>query len=255
MDIVGRKEGRTHKSPWTIHVEAEALGPFYGPRAGNEKGELSIKDLLPIPDANTKKLLYKALSAQVEQFTQAGKANEAADLIKEYLKTQQEYKSPYYVFQKDMQNGGAPYLGAYCYFGAFRDAAKELFTKQFWGKGNTEARTAKILKTYVPIRPYHIFFHRGKKKIGRDEIVIEDNNPTPDVKGFAFYERIDPPFNFGFSINVLTDGPFSDTLRNEDKVLEVLRYSIYKGLGAKRGQGGGYWRPSKIKIEASAKDL
>lgn len=232
---------------YTIRVIGEAEAPVRGAVPH------SIDDLIKKPSKDVASLIFSAAKAQVELCVQSGDIAAAWEAIEKYQKQSFEYVAPLNEFKHDKQNGHAPYMGAHCYFGAFRDAADFLFDDIFY-KGSADKGkkpSKKHLRKAVCVRPNHIFFYRpdlnGAMITKADE--VEGQQPSPEVKGFARYETIYPPFQFQFFVNINPRGPFEKFLSDRDKVVETIYQAANHGHGATRSGGYGLWQVVDIKIE------
>ena len=160
------------------------------------------------------------------------------------------------MFKRDVQAGDIPYVGAHAVFGAFRDSSKfvhkeEKYFYQKGRKGFTTLPSPKHLRKFVTVRPNHIFFHRpsmnGNENIIKvPDIAAEGQQPIDQVKGFAKYEVINPPFQFQFRICISPKGIFTGFLNNRDHVREVVYQMPNHGLGSGRSANHGVWRIIKL---------
>lgn len=232
---------------YAINVEGESMTDWSGSRPEN------IDSLLNRPDKDITALQFMVTKTQVELLCQKGDTLAATEILAKYKKDQEEaergYKCPLNVFQRDNQNGKAPYQGAHCFFGAFRDAAghlNEIYYKKAADRG-TKA-SDKHLRKFVRIVPNHVFLYRNGKKITEVD-GIEGQQPSEDVKGFAKYEVIKHPFTFKFRMQIIPAGPFKEFLADRDKVIEALKCSTFNGEGSRRSAGYGGWRITKAEVE------
>ena len=208
----------------------------------------SIDALIKKPNKDTATLYYQIIKTQVELFLQQGKTDEAMEAVKKYEELEYAYAAPLNTFKKDLQNGGAPYQGAHCFFGAFRDAAGSVF-ELYYKKKWDDKPSDKHLRKYVRVMPNHIFLYRNADKILEPD-GIEGQQPVDDVKGFARYEVIHHPFTFDFVVQILAAGKFKEFLSDRNKVLEAIYCSSFNGQGACRSAGYGGWKV----VEASVGD-
>lgn len=228
----------------------------------------SVDQLLVKSPKSIEDLYLKVAQAKVDQFLQAGHVDKAAECIQEHEKklveTQQTHGCPTNIFKKDLQVDGIPYIGAHAVFGAFRDSAKWIAKKYFYQKGvpgMTKNPSAKHLRKFVVVRPNHIFLHRPKLSMNGNENVIkeadgiEGQQPIGEVKGFAKYEYLLPPFQFSFSLCISPEGIFEKFLKDEDLVLQVLQQASLHGLGAGRSAGYGVWKILNIEKRDGLFDL
>jgi len=211
----------------------------------------SIEALTKKPGKDTATLIYQAVKTQVELLCQKGDTLGALEAIEKYRREGHEYDSPLNRFKRDNQNGGAPYMGAHCFVGAFRDSAKFLFPgKVFYAKKGDKLPAQEHLRKFVVVRPNHIFLFRPDlegEKISEPN-AIEGQQPTPKVKGFAKYETIFHPFQFQFTMQINPRGIFSKFLGDKDKVIETLYQAALHGAGACRSAGYGAWRIVEAEI-------
>lgn len=228
---------------YVFHISGTSLSDWSGATPK------SIDELVKKPSKDITTLFYQVVKTQVELLCQKGETAQAMDALKKYMDQEFEYAAPLNIFKKDAQNSQAPYIGAHSFFGAFRDAAGNLFDIYYKKAGDRGLKASdKHLRECVRIAPNHIFLYRdGKKIMEPDE--IEGQQPSPDVKGFAKYEVIRHPFTFDFSLQVIPIGHFKEFLNDRDKVLEALYCSTFNGQGARRSAGYGAWKITKTKME------
>ncbi|MHA1828610.1 MAG: hypothetical protein ACTSX6_08180 [Candidatus Heimdallarchaeaceae archaeon] len=230
---------RQKTDPWSVEIVGQADGPWSGAKPD------SLEKLIEKPDKDVKSLKYQVLKAAVELACQSGNLEEAADAIKRYEEFEFSYACPLNRFQRDKQHGDRPYIGAHCVFGAIRDAAKESFNDffQFYAKKGDKGPSDKHFRKYVDVRPHHIFLYRpdvgGEVVQSPDE--IDGQQPTVDVRGFARYEIINPPFQFKFRVNFRPYGHFESRLSDRDMVRKAIYQAVNHGLGGRRGVGFGMW--------------
>lgn len=236
---MAKKNGNGKNGNYTIEVEGKAIAAFSG-AVPKSIDELTLK-----PDKDVKSLIYEAAKAQIDACIRAGDIEGAWKAIKAYEERTFEFPSPLNTFKRDMQNADHPFIGAHCVVGAFRDAAKFLFPECFYRKKGDNAPAGKHLRKFVLVKPFHIFFYRDGEII-KDADAIEGQQPTPDVKGFAKYEVIYPPFDFRFNIHLYPKGPFEGLLSDRDKVLEVVNQAVIHGLGSRRSAGYGAWELANL---------
>ena len=87
-----------------------------------------IDGLLTKPDKPTADLLFSIVKADVEKLLQVGDTDNARKILLNYQNREekQAYMKPKMAFKRDKADGSI-FLGAHCFYGAFRDAAKFLF--------------------------------------------------------------------------------------------------------------------------------
>jgi hypothetical protein len=240
---------RKVNDPYWICIIGEAESPF---RGGNP---VDVADLTKKQPKDVTELMYMAAKAQVEQCIQAGDTKGAWDAIDSYIEVKRtsegEYGFPLLGFQRDSHNGGAPFIGAHCFMGAFREAAKALFPNNFHKgkgvKGQTGKPAQRMLRRMVVIKPYHVFFHRPvieknfKNRINKPDFIY-DQQPSESVKAFTRHETIDTPFEFAVRYEIDPPGQFQEILKDPDNVERIIRRSVNHGLGASRGMGYGQWK-------------
>jgi hypothetical protein len=241
---------------YSIMVEGSADGPWRGNRPQ------SIEELLKIPNKNIGKLQYLIISKQIEMLLQKGDTDGAERALNAYKTREEEaHPCPLLLFQRDNQNGGCPYVGAHMVFGAIRDSAKFLYPDAFYGgydddsdeaveeapkkKGKGKKPSKAHLRKFVSVRPHHIFLYRDGNKIEKCD-GIEGQQPVGDVKGFARYEVVYPPFTFQFRVSVQDKGPFLSLL-TKPKIKEIIGQAVNHGLCGCRGVGYGMWNVTSMK--------
>jgi len=239
--------------PYSIEVIGRAVGPWSGPRP---------ESIDPLIEKSQEKELFAVemdiLKNQIDRLLQTGDVSGATDLLDAFRKNRSMVKTfdaPLCVFAKDMQNGANPYIGAHCFFGAFRNRAQVLCWEFFYQKGMkgfANKPSAKHLRRQVNIRPNHVFLYRpdldGEIITGAD--YIDGQQPVGEVKGFARYEVIQPPFAFRFSIDVdpRSEKYFEKLLSDQDQVVQIVGSMWREGLGARRSAGHGYWEIVSMEI-------
>jgi len=229
---------------YTVKVRGRSESDFRGARP------VSIEPLLEKPGRNEKSLIYKVVTAQVELCKQNADIEGAWEAIKKYRDADfGGYQAPLNVFQKDNQNGGCPYIGGHAVFGGLRDAAGWLFPQFFYEKvpGKTKRPSKTHFRKFVIVRPNHIFFYRNGEKIIKAH-GVEDQQPTPAVKGFARYEVIHHPFDFSFTISINDNGLFAKLLKDKKKVKDIIYQGANHGLGACRSAGYGQWEITNYEV-------
>jgi len=228
------------EQPWGVEVIGEAESPFSGAVPEN------LDSLITKPDKDVKSLLYQVVKTQVELLCQSGDTQKAVEAINKYLDKNFEYACPKNTFKQDVQNGHHPYIGAHCVFGGIRDAASEAYNDvfKFYKKKGDKGPSDKHFRKYVTVKPNHIFFHRPDMAGSQIEKVdeTEGQQPCPDVRGFAKYEVINPPFQFMFRVNLNPFGYFKDLLSDRDLIKAVIHQAVNHGLGARRSAGCGMWK-------------
>ena len=228
---------------YAIRVKGESLTDWSGAVPD------TIDALLEKPGKEVARLKNLVITTQVELLCQQGKTAEAMEILNKYELEERKYSAPLCTFKRDYQNGHAPYQGAHCFFGAFRDAAGGLFELYYKKAADRGIKASdKHLRDYVRFIPNHIFFYRDGKKIIVPD-AIEGQQPVEEVRGFARYEVIRHPFNFSFAIRIIIAGPFKDFLADKEKVIETLHCSTFNGEGARRSAGYGGWRILEAKVE------
>lgn len=229
------------------HFGIEVKGSGVSPMSGSVASDFS--GLIKEGDKNIKRLLFEVLEETVKQMCQAGKVEEALEAIKTYQEKQFEYACPLLVFRRDKQTHDAPYVGAHMVWGAIHEAMKRSFGAEvgLYKKGKTGGVTHTELAHHVKIQPHHILLYRpdGNVIFGPDR--IDDQLPSPEVRGFTRYEVIEPPFKFMFS--VLVDGcePFP-ALADADLIQAIIKRAKYHGLGSRRAAGFGDWEIEEMKV-------
>lgn len=228
---------------YAIRVKGESLTDWSGAVPEN------IEALIKKPSKDTATLLYQIVKTQVELLCQQGKTVEAMEALEKYREQEHVYSAPLCTFKRDNQNGQAPYQGAHCFYGAFRDAAGALFELYYKKAADRGMKASdKHLRKYVRIIPNHIFLYRDGKKILKPDL-IEGQQPVDDVRGFARYEVIRHPFSFNFAVQVFVAGPFKEFLADKSKVMEALYSATLNGEGSRRSAGYGGWKITDMKVE------
>jgi hypothetical protein len=233
---------------YSIRVKGESLTDWSGAVPED------IQSLLMKPSADAANLLFEIVKTQVELLCQKGDTLGAMEAFEKWrvesLKETQTYKAPLNCFKRDHQNGQSPYQGGHCFYGAFRDAAGELFEIYYKKKGDLQngKSSDKHLRKSVRIIPNHVSLFRNGKKIDKPD-KVEDQQPTEGTPGFARYEVIHHPFSFEFTIQVLPKGPFKSFLSDRKRVIEALYSSTLNGQGSRRSAGYGGWRIVDAKVE------
>jgi hypothetical protein len=231
---------------YTIRVQGESESNWSG-----AKPESIDPLLLSQSNKNTSGERWKIIQCQIDLLLQKGKTKEAMDALDVYVKeTNEQYQCPLNTFQRDMQNGQHPYIGAHSFFGAFRDAAYYLYSEFFYSKKGDKTPSKKHFRKKVKIKPYHIFLHRNGKEIENIDFV-DGQQPVGEVKGFSKYEVINHPFDFEFNLIINPKGLFFDLLSDQKKIIEILYQSTYHGIGARRAAGYGAWAIKKYEIKNS----
>lgn len=209
-----------------------------------------IDHLINKPSKDTASLLYQVVKTQVEMLCQKGDTLGAVDAIKKYQDQQFSYAAPLNVFKRDHQNGNCPFLGGHCFFGAFRDAAKMLHGIFYQQKGDKNPSKTHLRK-FVEVRPHHVFLYHTNLKgnVIKKPDVVEGQQPSPDVAGFAKYETIYQPFQFQFRLVVHPDGLFKKFLDDRDKVMETIYQASHHGIGSCRSAGYGMWKVVSLDME------
>jgi hypothetical protein len=227
-----------------LHVVYKGLYDIRGARPDNTAA------LVEIDPKNVLLTEYKILNATVDQCIQAGRVDDAAEALKIYKRNLAAgigIKNPLNVFQKDLQNGGAPYIGAHCVEGAFREACKFYFPGKilYEGKGifkNTALPGQEHVRKTLTILPKHIFLHQPDMSNGK---VLKPNRivgqqPSKTVGGFARYEEIDAPWMIEFDMSISTRNRFRGSLLEDKAVIEEIMVGVGNlGFGGCRGAGFG----------------
>ena len=79
------------------------------------------------------------------------------EAIKKYQEQEFTFSAPLNTFKRDMQNGGNPYIGAHCFFGGIRDAAKFLFPIFYEKAADRGKKPSKQhFRKFVLVRPNHV---------------------------------------------------------------------------------------------------
>ncbi len=209
-----------------------------------------IDSLVEKPNKDTATLLYQVVKTQIELLCQKGDTLGAMEALEKYRGEQFTYSAPLNVFKRDHQNGNCPFMGAHCFVGAFRDAAKMLYGIFYQKKGDKNP-AAKHFRKFVRVAPFHIFLYRPdlKGEIIKKPDITEGQQPSPDVPGFAKYETIHHPFQFQFRVIINPDGFFKDFLTDKEKVIETLYQASLHGAGACRSAGYGMWKILSAEVE------
>lgn len=213
-------------------------------------------DIKPLIDSGTSKptalMKFEITKTQVELLLQKGDTLKATQALQHYIDSEDDgYQCALNVFQRDMQNGRHPYIGASSFFGAFRDATEIMFPKSFYQKRGDKAPSKTHLRKVVHVKPYHVFLYRN----GTDKIETPDDTegqqPVGRVKGFARYEVIRHPFEFKFRLQINpTTKLFSEVLSDSDAVIKIVEQSAWHGIGGCRGAGYGMWKAQSAEIVA-----
>lgn len=233
---------------WSVEIIGQADGPFSGAQPQE------IDALIEKPDKDVKTLKFQIVKAQVELLCQKGDTLSAVEALKKYEETQFSYACPLNVFQKDIHNGNWPFMGGYCFYGAFRDAANQAFKDQynFWKNqaDNNKKLPRKRLRNYVHVRPHHVFFYRpdiNGKPIEKVDNMVGQQPIEGGSKGFARYEVIEPPFQFKFRVDLMPLGPFAKALTDRDLVKATIYQAVNHGLLGRRAVGYGMWHIESYK--------
>jgi hypothetical protein len=221
-----------------IRVHGRAVAPFSGSKP------LDVATLRDKPGKDTASLIFQIAKTQIELACQKGDTLAAMEALNAYRTQEFSYSAPTNVFHKDAQHGGRPFIGGYMIFGAIRDAVSLAFGDEIatWKGAGSKDPSKKHLKKYVYVLPHHVFMYRPTLGVGvvdkADE--IEEQQPIGDVKGFARYEVIHPPFEFMFVVHVVGKAPFKG-LEKKKVMKEVIEQAARNGLGGRRGVGYGFW--------------
>lgn len=229
------------------HYSIDITGHGASPMSGSVTSDFS--GLIKEGDKNIKRLLFDVLEETVKQMCQAGRVEEALESIKAYQEKQFEYSCPLLIFRRDRQCGDSPYIGAHMAWGAIHEAMKRSFGEEvgLYKKGKTGGVTHTELAHHVKVRPNHIFLCRPDGSTIMKPDRIDDQLPSPEVRGFTRYEVIEPPFNFSFSVLIDACEPFP-ALADEDLMQAIIRRAKYHGLGSRRAAGFGDWEIDEMKI-------
>lgn len=231
---------------YSIKVIGESESDFSGARP------MDIKELIEKPGKDIMSLIYQAGKAEIEQQIQAGNTEGAWSVVEKIQKSAHEYANPLNCFQKDRQNGMAPFLGAHSFVAALRESAKLLYPgKVLYDKKGSKMPAKEHFRKAVMIKPNHIFMYRpqldGKKIEEVDE--TQGQQPSKDVRGFARYETILSPFQFQFTIFINPVGIFEKTmLKDKNAFMEMLKMASVLGCGGRRGIGYGQWKIVKAEF-------
>ena len=231
------------KNTYVIKVKGESLSDWRGAVPAD------IDPLVKKPSKDVASLIYQIAKTEVELLLQKGDVQKAVESVKKYQEQGHEYAAPLNCFKRDNQNGGAPFMGAHSFIGAFRDSAIFLHPEAFFQKKGDGKPARKHLRKFLTVRPFHVFLYRdGEKIFNTDE--IEGQQPVGDaVKGFARYEVIHFPFLFDFNLTIIPKGPFAKFLGSVDEVISTLHHSTYMGIGSCRGANYGAWEIKEYEVD------
>lgn len=231
---------------YSIKVIGQSESDFSGARPSD------IKELIEKPGKDIMSLIYQTGKAEIDLCVQSGDTAGAWAVVEKIQKASHEYANPLNTFQKDRQNGLAPFIGAQSIVASLRDSAKMLFPgKVLYDKKGSKMPAKEHFRKAVFVKPNHIFMYRpgldGKKIEEVDE--IQGQQPSKEVRGFARYETIMAPFQFEFTITVSPKGVWAITeLTNPDSFMEMLKMASILGIGGRRGVGYGQWQIIKTEF-------
>ena len=241
----------------------EVIGEFVSPLRGGVPA--SCDDLVNKESKDISTLIFKVMSAQVDNFLQIGDTASAMSAIETYvdekvkpyanpLNTFKKNKKVNNFFKRDEQVGDAPFMGAHWLFAAIRDSAKFIFPEAFYGGGVKKAPSGNHFRKFVEVTPYHIFLHRPTYDENNENIVkeiddIEKQQPSEKVGGFSQYEVIYTPLQFRAEVNVSPRGPFLKLLKDPDNMREIIQQARNHRLGTCRSAGYGTWDFVKLKVK------
>lgn len=244
-----RPDFLTHS--WGVEVVGQGLASCSG------AVPFSIQQLVEKPNSNLVALKLKILDKTVEMHLQAGDVASATKCVEIYEAEEKKMDATYRVspnvFKRDKQAGGL-YLGAHCFFGAFRDAIGKLNRMYYQVASDRGVYPSdKHLREYVRVLPNHVFFYRDGKRIMEPDR-IDEQQPCGGVRGFATYEVIDPPFTFSYMLQVVVCGEkntmvFGPVLSDKDKVMRGITASSFNGIGARRSANFGAWEVVSMKLK------
>jgi len=223
---------------YAIDVEAHGTGPWSGPRPAD------VDTLVQRLDPALKELKNLIIKKEIEELVNIGDTKTAHEVLKMYGMPE-GYRYPLNQFARDLQNGNGIYQGAHCFYGAFRDAAGELFSIYYKKKGDLKP-SDKHLRKQVEVFPYHVPLMRNGKQLMEPDY-IDKQQPVGDVQGFARYEVINPPFNFKFTVRILVAGKFKEFLAEKAWVFRAIESSTLHRQGSRRSANFGPWAIDKIK--------
>lgn len=231
----------------------ELLGEFTSPVRGGVPNDIDA--LVKKKSKDVSDLYFQIAKEEVKVHLQAGELKKAHESVEKYETEEIEpHKNPLNIFKKDSQNGGSPYMGAHWFFGAFRDAAKFIFPEHFYGGGKKGAPSAKHLRKFVDVQPYHIFFHKPTYEKNNKNIVkvvdgVTGQQPSEAVGGFSRYEYIEAPIQFYLEVLISSRGPFLELLEDPDNVKEIIHQARNHRLGSCRSAGYGMWNIIKLTLK------
>lgn len=235
--------------PYVIHVTGHGLTPLSGAVPAD------IPSLVRKSSGNTKLLQLKIISAIIERSIQINEIDKATEAFKKYKEDEALYSFPPNIFKRDLQNNAAIYMGAHCFYGAIRETIVESYFEEVkvykkGKKGYVSFPSAKRIRNYVCVKPNHVLLYRpgSTDPITHPDVDKEPQQPVGDVKGFSQFEVINPPYNFGFSVQVHPRTPWT-TLQDQELMKEILWYSAFRGIGSRRGAGYGSWRIDSVDFE------
>lgn len=235
--------------PYVIHVTGHGLTPLSGAVPDD------IENLVKKSSGNTKALQFKIVTAIVDKCIQVNDVEGALAALEKYRSDEALYAFPLNTFKRDLQNKGAIYMGAHCFYGAIRETIVESYYEEVkvykkGKKGFVTNPSAKRIRNYVSVKPNHVFLHKPDSKdlIFNPDITSDPQQPVGDVKGFSRFEVINPPYEFSFSVHVHPRTPWV-SLQNEELMKEILWYSAFRGIGSRRGAGFGSWRIDTVEFE------
>ena len=232
------------KRAYTIEVVGELDGTISSARPTN------INVLLEVPSKPIGDISWQITRVQIEKCLKSNDTIEAWRILDEYRRITESYKCPMHVFQYDDQKKDGeriPFLGAHCVFGALHDCIAMSYFKEvgIYKKKGDAGRSVTLLRNFIKIYPYHIFFHRpvldGGANLIQKPDEIEGQHPSGSVKGFSKYEVIHPPAQFKFRVAVNPLPPF-EALKDQKLMQEIIDQAVNHGLGGRRSAGYGMWK-------------
>lgn len=235
--------------PYVIHVTGHGLTPLSAAVPDD------IESLVKKSSGNTKALQLKIVTAIVDKCIQVNDIDGAQMALDKYKSDEALYSFPLMTFQRDHQTGEAIYMGANSFYGAIRDTIVESYFDEVCVykkkvKGYTSFPSAKRIRNYVFVKPHHIFLYKpgSKKPIVEPDVHSDPQQPVGDVKGFSRFEIINPPYELSFRLLVHPRTPWKN-LKDQDLMKNILWYSSFRGIGARRGAGFGSWKIDTLEFE------
>lgn len=235
--------------PYVIHVKGHGLTPLSAAIPAD------IEGLVKKSSGNTKALQLKIVTAIVDKCIQVNDIEGAQKALNKYQEDEALYSFPLMTFKRDKQNGNAVYMGANSFYGAIRDTIVESFFDEVCvykkgKKGYIGFPSAKRIRNYVFVKPHHVALYNPVKKerIIEPDVMSDPQQPVGDVKGFSRFEVINPPYEVKFRVEVHPRRPWGN-LKDQDLMKNILWYSSFRGIGARRGAGFGSWKIDTLDFE------